>query len=171
LIFTKQRAFNHYLKENLKLPLNTLLKRRNAYDNIYCHLCPNYIDNHEHGNTSCTIATSIHNNLALKILNIINNNSPKSPNWHINLWFTNQVNSPHITNTPTEFPLKWGDIGIIPNSLTHTINSLNLQKPSDTIYKIIKTTHKYIALKWRIKFFAIYNKQISSQECINKFTF
>ena len=169
LVFTKQRAFNHYLKENLKLPPHTLIKRRNAYNNIYCHLCPNNIDNHEHGNTSCIITNSIHNKLSTKIINIIEKNSPANPNWHINLWFSNQTTDPHITNTPTEFPLKWGNIGIIPNSLINSIKLLNIQNTSDTINKIIKITHKYITLKWRIKFFSIYNKQLPAHECIKKF--
>ena len=47
--------------------------------------------------------------------------------------------------------------------------SLQIKNPKDVINKIINTTHKYIALKWRLKYYTIYNKKKPIQECFNKF--
>ena len=161
LMFTKKRAFNHYLNENLKIPPNILQIRRNAYNNENCHLCPNHIDNHEHGNTTCKITTHIHKILTLKILSIIQSSKPKTTHWYINIWFSNNVDNLHIKPPLKNFPTEWGDIGIIPTYLKSSILNLQTEYPINTLKKIVKTTQKYMTLKWRLKFYSIYNKQLT----------
>jgi len=163
LMFTKKRAYPYYQKAN-KLPPQILLKRKNAYNNEFCHLCNNTPDNHEHGNSSCAITKFIHNKMTEQIINTINSYKPKNNNWSIPLWFTNSYSSKHINNNPSPFPNKWGDIGIIPLSINKTIQTLKVNQPKKLINHITNIIHSHIAAKWKLKFFALYNKNLSLNE-------
>ena len=167
-MFTKERAFKFYQKNNLKLNQFTLNKRRIAYNSPFCHLCPNFKDNHEHGSTTCYIAQKINDILAKKIFSQIQKSSPNNRNWNLNLWFTTSFQNSHITNTINpQFPSQWGDRGLIPKSLSQDIHALIIPKPTTVIKKIIFLCHKYTALKWKIKFYSIYNKQISKESLLD----
>ena len=159
----KKRAYPYYQKAN-KLPPQILLKRKNAYNNEFCHLCNNTPDNHEHGNSSCAITKFIHNKMTEQIINTINSYKPKNNNWSIPLWFTNSYSSKHINNNPSPFPNKWGDIGIIPLSINKTIQTLKVNQPKKLINHITNIIHSHIAAKWKLKFFALYNKNLSLNE-------
>ena len=70
----------------------------------------------------------------------------------------NQVSLP----TPyPNFKLKWGDRGILLLTLYNEINNLQLANPYKTYSKITKSFHIFSAAKWKIKFYSIYNQQIS----------
>ena len=168
LIFTKERAHKFYQKTNLKLNPHLLSKRRTTYDFPYCHLCPNSKDNHEHGSTSCYIAKKINDILAKKIFSLIKKSNPKNKDWKLNLCFTTSFYNSHITNNPNQnFHSKWGDRGIIPQFLTQSVHKIQTINPTNTIINIISLCHKYTALKWKIKFYSIYNKQISKEALLD----
>ena len=89
--------------------------------------------------------------------------------WTIQTWFTHKTSNPHIQSLQlSNFPTKWGDIGIIPKSLNQQIHNLKIKDTESIKKKIRKIIHSYIATKWRLKFFAIYNKNLTLEEICNE---
>ena len=161
LIFTKERAFSFYQKDFLSLPPHILQKRRTVYNQINCHLCSTFKDNHEHGNTTCIIAQKVHNLMVSKIIDYIKKENPPNPNWKLKIWFSHNIHNSHIDPQPyPDFKSKWGDKGIVPSTLINNVNTLKLPNPLKAHKKITKIFHKLIATKWKIKFYSIYNQQI-----------
>ena len=62
-MFTKKRA--HY-KKATKLKEHILKIRQTTYNDEFCHLCPNQLNNHKHDNSKCKITLAIHNRMILK---------------------------------------------------------------------------------------------------------
>ena len=103
-----------------------------------------------------------------KIIKLIKKEKPKSKEWKLTTWYSHSITNDHITSAdPSNFPLKWGDIGIIPNNLKNRFSKLKIKNTKTLLKNIIETIHKYIAAKWRLKFFALYNKNLDITEICN----
>ena len=103
------------------------------------------------------------------IIKLINQHNPQNKSWTLPIWFSHTIQSPHISPFNQEdFLIKWGDIGIIPTSLTHYLSQLKTKDTETLKQKIISEIHNNIALKWRLKFFAIYNKALTVKEICDK---
>jgi len=104
-----------------------------------------------------------------KIINLIEKHIPKEKQWILNTWYSHTTQNKHISSVSNnDFPLIWGDKGIIPKSLTFTINNLVKKDPKSLTTKIVETVHNHIAAKWKLKFYALYNKNLSITEICSK---
>ena len=103
--------------------------------------------------------------MANKIILSINKERPKKKNWSIHLWFSHTIINEHIIiSSPPPFPLLWGDKGMIPMNIQNTIKKLLVNNPISLTKKIIEIIHSHIATKWKLKFYALYNKDLSAEE-------
>ena len=110
-----------------------------VYNQANCHLCPSFKDNHEHGNRSCIVASTVNNLITSTIIDTIRKENPPNINWKIKLWFSHNIYNTHIDfNLFPNFSYKWGNKGIIFLILINEIHNLQTHNPSSLYRKIIK---------------------------------